>query len=123
MIYILIEMSDADEESAAELQRIYDILRKLDKNGDGKIDTAELKVVRKQLIEDRVNHIFKKLDADGDGRISRDEAKGRIKEHFDRLDRNKDGYISREELRRAITAHARAAGKDAPAKDKSPERP
>jgi Ca2+-binding EF-hand superfamily protein len=118
VVFILIETSDVDEDSTAELQRIYDVLRKLDKNKDGKIDPEELKVVREKLIDERVDHILSKLDADKDGRISKDEAKGRIKEHFDRLDLDKDGYISRDELRQAITSRSRSSGKDDPNKDK-----
>jgi Ca2+-binding EF-hand superfamily protein len=118
VVFILIETSDIDEDSTAELQRIYDVLRKLDTNKDGRIDPAELKVVRQQLIEERVDHIMKKLDADKDGRISKEEAKGRIKEHFDRLDLDKDGYISRDELRQAISARPKPPGKDNPRDDK-----
>jgi hypothetical protein len=111
VVFILIETSGADEDSVAELQRLYDVLRKLDKNNDGEIDPAELRVARLQIIEDRVDHIMKKLDTDGDGSISRSEAKGRILEHFDRLDLNADGLISRDELRQAISTSHKAAGK------------
>ena len=41
MVYMLIEMSDVDRDSVAEVQRAYDILRKLDKNNDGKIDNDQ----------------------------------------------------------------------------------
>jgi Ca2+-binding EF-hand superfamily protein len=112
VVFVLIETSAFDEDAAAELQRLYDVLRKLDKNNDGKIDADELKTLRGQMIDDRVDRIFKELDANGDGKISKDEARGRIKEHFDRLDRDGDGFITREELRQAITAHAQGARKE-----------
>jgi len=118
VVFLLIETSDLDTESATELQRLYDVLRKLDRNNTGKIDAEALKAARNQLIDDRVDRIMKKLDADGDGKISKDEAKGRIKEHFDQIDQDKDGYISREELRQAIAAHPRAPKKDATPEEK-----
>jgi len=104
MIYMLIEMSDSHEDSAAEVQRAYDILRKLDKNRDGKIDPDELKAERTRLLKSRVDTLFKQLDADEDGRISRAEAKGQIRQDFDEIDRNRDGYIDRDELMRAAVA-------------------
>jgi Ca2+-binding EF-hand superfamily protein len=107
VIFLLVEMSDFDTEATAELQQMYDLLRKLDKNGDGKIDAGELKHLRTEIIDNRVDRIFKKLDADGDGKISKEEAKGRIKENFDRLDRNSDGFVTRDELRQGIEERPR----------------
>jgi Ca2+-binding EF-hand superfamily protein len=104
VVFLLIETSGIDEESTAELQRMYDVLRKLDKNNNGTINPGELKAARAQLVEDRLDHLFSKLDTDEDGYISRDEAKGRILEHFDNIDTDEDGYISRDEMREAITS-------------------
>jgi len=101
MIHMLIEMSDANEDTGAEVQRAYDILRGLDKNRDGKIDAEELKAGRTRLLRGRIDTLFKQLDTDGDDRISRAEAKGQIRQDFDEIDRNRDGYIDREELMRA----------------------
>jgi Ca2+-binding EF-hand superfamily protein len=103
MVFILIEMSDCDECCAEELQRIYDVLRKLDKSNSGKIDAASLKTIRQELVEERVDHIFKELDINKDGKIARDEARGAIKTNFDQLDTNKDGFIDRTELLRAAS--------------------
>lgn len=103
VVFVLIEMSDCDECCAGELQTIYDSLRKLDKNKDGKIDAEELTVARQEIVEDRVNNIFKALDQNKDGKISRAEARGLVKENFDRLDTNKDGFLEREELLRAAS--------------------
>jgi Ca2+-binding EF-hand superfamily protein len=114
VVFILIETSGFDESSVAELQRLYDVLRKLDKNNDGKIDPEALKAARMQIVEDRVDHIMTSLDTDKDGKISRDEAKGRILENFDRLDQNGDGFISREELRQAIMAAPKAKKSEDP---------
>lgn len=120
VVFVLIEMSDCDECCAEELQRIYDVLRKLDTNHDGKIQPDELKVVRQQLVEERVDRIFKALDTNKDGKISRDEAKGQIKRHFDELDTNKDGFIDREELLKAASAKPVPAGGEVKPPDRKP---
>jgi Ca2+-binding EF-hand superfamily protein len=111
----LIEMTDCEQGCVLEVQRIYDMLRKLDTGKDGKIDPAALKAERERILTERVKAIFHRLDANRDGEISRDEAKGLIKEHFDKIDRNGDGIISFEELLQA------AQEKHAP-KASSPEK-
>jgi Ca2+-binding EF-hand superfamily protein len=124
LILVLVEMSGCDDACPGEVQRAYDILRKLDKNKDGKIDADELKAAREQVVKDRVDYLFKELDKNKDGKISRDEAKGLLRQDFDEIDRNKDGSIDREELTRAATARQEAADaagsrpKAAPAQDK-----
>jgi Ca2+-binding EF-hand superfamily protein len=112
---VLIEMSDCDEECAGELQRLYDVLRQLDTNHDGKIDAGELKVMRRRLVEERVDGLLEALDANHDGKISKDEARGRIKEDFEKLDVNHDGFIDRQELLKA------AAGPDTSAEKARPK--
>ena len=102
-ITVLVEMSDADPASAQELQYIYDILRKMDKNNNGKLDPEELKAVREKIVADRVDEIFEELDVNKDGKISKDEARGRLKENFDKIDTNKDGFIDRQELLKAAS--------------------
>jgi uncharacterized protein (TIGR03000 family) len=110
LIHVLLEMSDCDDACHGEVQRAYDILRKLDKNKDGTIDADELKAAREQIVKDRVDYLFKELDKNKDGKISRDEAQGMLRQDFDQLDRSKDGFIDREELTRAATAKLEAAG-------------
>jgi len=127
LVFVLVETSDCDECCAEELQVIYDFLRKIDRDGDGKISADELKGAREGLIRKRVDSVFKELDRNGDGKISRDEARGQVKQHFAELDADKDGFISREELTKAVRERPAAlpAGK-VPAKNKpvgrSPER-
>ncbi len=124
VIQVLVEMSDADENSRQELQFIYDQIRKLDKNHDGKIDDGELKAAREKIVADRVDEIFQDLDANKDGKISKDEARGRVKENFDKIDLNKDGFIDRNELLKAaserMTPPAPAKEEQTPTKPKKP---
>lgn len=101
-VYMLIEMSDLDDDSPVEVQRAYDILRSLDKNRDGRIDADELKAGRDRIVSHRVDALFGQLDADKDGRISRQEARGMIRQNFAEIDKNRDGFIEREELKQAI---------------------
>ncbi len=98
LVYILIETSDCDDGCSGEIQRVYDLLRKMDKNQNGTFDAEELAAMRQELLQERVDHIFKDLDMNKDARISRDEARGPVKENFDKIDRNQDGLIDRVEL-------------------------
>jgi Ca2+-binding EF-hand superfamily protein len=109
LIHVLIEMSACDDACHGEVQRAYDILRKLDKDKDGKIAPDELKAAREQIVKDRVDYLFNELDKNKDGKISRDEAKGMLRQDFDEIDSGKDGFIDREELTRAATARLEAA--------------
>ena len=97
----LIEMTDSEQGCVLEVQRIYDMLRKLDTGKNGKIDPAALKAERERIVAERVKKIVAHLDTNRDGKISRDEAKGLIKEHFNQIDRNGDGVITYEELLQA----------------------
>ena len=97
----LIEMTDCEQGCVLEVQRIYDMLRKLDTGKNGKIDPAALKAEREHIVAERVKKIFDRLDTNRDGKISKDEAKGLIKEHFGKIDRNGDGVITYEELLQA----------------------
>jgi len=97
----LIEMTDSEQGCVLEVQRIYDMLRKLDTAKNGKIDPVALKAEREHIAAERVKAIFDRLDTNRDGKISKDEAKGLVKEHFDKIDRNGDGVITYEELLQA----------------------
>ena len=79
-----------------------------DANKDGKIEAAELKAARAELVQHRVDSIMKDLDRNQDGKISRDEARGQISRRFAELDANQDGFISRDELLKAVSARPAA---------------
>jgi len=111
VVLVLVEMSDCDECCMEEVQRAYEMLAKLDKNKDGKIDADELKAGRAQIIKDRVAGVIKRLDANKDGKISKEEARGMVKEHFAELDKNRDGFVDQEELTTAASAKP-SEGKD-----------
>jgi Ca2+-binding EF-hand superfamily protein len=123
LVFVLIEMSDFDDECTAEIQHIYDVLRQLDTNHDGKIDPAELKAMRQRLLEDRVDRRFKDLDANHDGKISKEEARGRIKEDFDKIDTNHDGFIDRGELLKAARERFHSSGKPPAPTEKEERKP
>jgi Ca2+-binding EF-hand superfamily protein len=115
----LIEMSDQDPGCTEELQQIYDMLRKLDTNKNGKLDAQALKAAGDNILKERVKEVFDRLDKNKDGKISRDEAQGRIKEDFDKIDTNKDGFIEIDELLKA--ARERHEAKSADTKATTPK--
>ncbi len=97
----LVEMADCDEGCAGDLQKIYDMLRKLDTGKNGKIDPKAIKAEADHILQERVKEVFGRLDANKDGKISKDEARGLVKEHFEQIDANRDGFIAFDELLQA----------------------
>jgi len=111
-VFVLIEMSDCDECCAEELQVVYDALRKMDRNNDGKLTAEELKGAREELMQKRITAIFDELDTNKDGKISREEARGMVRHHFLDLDTDKDGFVSRDELMKAAVEKPTALKKE-----------
>ena len=120
LLQIFIDTAPDDAASRDELQRAYDLLRKIDANGDGKIDEKELAAARESYCKECVEGMLKEFDKNKDGKISREEARGMPAEEFDRLDANKDGFIDRDELIRAFTRVKPKAGetKEKPARER-----
>jgi Ca2+-binding EF-hand superfamily protein len=116
----LIEMTDCEKGCAEDLQKIYDMLRRLDTGKNGKIDPKALKAEAEQILHDRVQQVFQRLDTNKDGKISREEARGLIKEHFDKIDSNKDGLISFDELLTASRERREQRAADVKAADHQP---
>jgi len=115
VVFVVIEMSDCDDGCVEEVQRMYDVLRQLDRNKDGKIDPDELAAMRRHIVGERVDSLIEELDANKDGKISRAEARGEIRRNFKALDRNKDGYVDRAELMQAAQARHPTAPSKGPA--------
>lgn len=84
-------------------QRIAEMRKQYDANGDGQLDGDERDAFRQARIKERMARI----DSDGDGTISRQEAEtapfGRMLRDFDAVDANQDSVVSSEELEAAIS--------------------
>jgi len=98
---------DADRDgeiSAKEIENAVAALKKLDKNGDGKLSGAEMRPEfgdrgrgpggPPEGREDR----FKQLDKNGDGKLTKDELPGQMQRMLERGDNNKDGALDRAEI-------------------------
>jgi Ca2+-binding EF-hand superfamily protein len=119
----MIEMTDCEEGCAEDLQKIYDMLRKLDTGKNGKIDPQALKTEADNILKERVKEVFNRLDTNKDGKISKEEARGLIKEHFDKIDTNKDGFIDFDELLKAAKERREHKPPDTkPGDNKQPEK-
>lgn len=88
---------------------------KLDQNKDGVIDAEELEKARKAMgakqgdgqAGGQVDAILKRLDKDGDGKLTKAEAGDAP--WFDKLDKNSDGVLDTEELEKLAAARKKAA--------------
>ncbi len=129
----LLRALDLDQDgvlSKEEIEKASESLKKLDKNGDGKITLDEL---RPPWAEERgargrgdiVSRLMK-LDKNGDGKVTKDEVpEGRMSTMFERLleraDTNGDGALDKaelEQIREKIRERAqRARGRRAGARD------
>jgi Ca2+-binding EF-hand superfamily protein len=89
------------------------MLRRLDKDEDGRVTPDEFTAARKQGaragMERALKGMLRRFDEDKDGKVSRGEFPG-SDERFEQMDRNGDGFLSKDDL----------ASDDAPEK---PERP
>ena len=103
----LVTALDTDEDgviSAKEIENAAASLKKLDKNGDGKLTADEMRPdfggrgpggpPEGRRGEDR----FKQLDKNGDGKLTKDELPEQMQRMLERGDNNKDGALDRAEI-------------------------
>lgn len=136
----LVRALDTDrngELSADEIAGASEALKKLDRNGDGKVTREEVGPPMPaggfQPDQERAMAYFKQMDKDGDGKLSKDEAPERMRENFARIDANSDGKIDDVELRhmmgrgpggpdaRRPEGRPNPEGRPAPEGDRKPE--
>ncbi|GIW79768.1 MAG: hypothetical protein KatS3mg105_1575 [Gemmatales bacterium] len=89
-----------EEAAGSKLAEYFD---RMDANKDGALDKQELQRVRPAnppAGNPFVSQLMEKLDQNKDGVISKEEAKGKLAEYFERLDANKDGKLDKSELNR-----------------------
>jgi Ca2+-binding EF-hand superfamily protein len=91
---------------------LVNLLRRMDRNGDGKLNEAEFRSIAQRGAgagaADRrpagprrnMRQVLTRLDRNGDGVLSRDELPGRMGEAFDRLDADQSGAVDAEEFER-----------------------
>jgi Ca2+-binding EF-hand superfamily protein len=122
--FTALDTNGDNEVSAQEIAAAETSLKKLDKNGDGKIEEAEVRPAMPEgrgrggregggreggggnNTADDVASTLMAFDKDGDGKLTRAEVPERMQGVFDRGDENKDGVLSAEEVRKMATSQA-----------------
>jgi Ca2+-binding EF-hand superfamily protein len=79
------------------------VFARIDRNGDGFFDTADLKarLAGRAKAQERVAEFIARLDRDGDGRISKAEFLDGATALFRRADANHDGLLDKKEVAEA----------------------
>jgi Ca2+-binding EF-hand superfamily protein len=119
----LLMLFDEDRDgvlSAAEIEKVVAVLKKLDKNGDGKITMDELPRFPMgggpggggfpgpgggQFLERILA-----MDRNGDGKITKEELPERMQGMFSQMDENGDGALDKEELKKVAARMGRGPG-------------
>lgn len=85
-----------------------EMMKKFDKDGDGKLSEDEKAEIRKTMANRQVPaHILEKFDKDGDGKLSDDERAEIRKEMMAKFDKDGDGKLGPEERKAAMAARAK----------------
>ncbi|MCX6985522.1 MAG: EF-hand domain-containing protein, partial [Lentisphaerae bacterium] len=82
-------MAQDSSKTAAAPAQSPDTFKKIDKNGDGKIDKNEY--------QSYWLDIFGVIDTNKDGKITEDEIKARAEKRVSEFDKNKDGALTKDE--------------------------
>lgn len=98
--------------SADEIDAAPEALRKLDANGDGVVELAEIgprmdpavagadrRATAQAAVADRLVKRYMQSDTDKDGKLSEEEAPAALKKQFGQLDKDGDGFLDTDELR------------------------
>ena len=85
-----------------------EIIKKFDKDGDGKLSEEEKAEIRKSMANRQPPaHIIEKFDKDGDGKLSDEERAEIRKEMMAKFDKDGDGKLSPEERKAAMEARSK----------------
>ena len=85
-----------------------EMMKKFDKDGDGKLSEDEKAEIRKTMANRPVPaHILEKFDKDGDGKLSDDERAEIRKEMMAEFDKDGDGKLGPEERKAAMAARSK----------------
>lgn len=109
-----------------------EVLKKFDKDGDGKLSEEEKGELRKAMASRGRKlppHLMEKFDKDGDGKLNEEERadarkamEARRKEVMEKFDKDGDGKLNPEERRAAMASRPKPGeGKKPEGKDKKPE--
>ena len=103
-----------------------EVMKKFDKDGDGKLNEEEKAELRKQMAERGAGRkippfIMQKFDKDGDGKLSQDERaearkamEARRAEMIERFDEDGDGKLNEEERKAAMASRSKSGGEGKP---------
>jgi Ca2+-binding EF-hand superfamily protein len=120
---ITLDTDHNGEISTEEMEKAPAVLKKLDRNGDGRLTEDELRPRPATMTMEQVlSNMFKQYDKDGDGRISTAEMPDRLRAMFERADTNKYGFVTMTELQELIKREGGLYGDRAPAPPSSPKR-
>jgi len=111
-LFAALDLDSDGSLSAAEIDAAPVTLRKLDANGDGALEQAELgpaagpaaaasdrRATAAATASERLVKRYLQSDKDGDGKLSADEAPGALKRQFEQIDKNGDGFLDADELK------------------------
>lgn len=96
-----------------------EMIKKFDKDGDGKLNDEEKAAIRKEMMANRTPppHILEKFDKDGDGKLCDEEKAAIRKEMMAKFDKDGDGKLGPDERKAAMAAR----GKESSGKGKKGE--